>query len=165
MEKIILAGGCFWGVQAYFDQLKGILSTSVGYIDGNMRHPTYEIVCSEVSGHAEACEIVYDETIITLEAILEHFLRFVNPFSTNRQGNDFGRQYRSGIYYESEAEKNRVISYLKTTFKDDYDRVRIQVKEAKDYDLAEERHQKYLEKNPYGYCHVDLNLAKASERK
>ncbi len=165
MAKIILAGGCFWGVEAYFKQLKGVLDTSVGYIDGNKRNPSYQEVCNGLASHTEACEINYDESVITLNMILDHFLRFVNPFSINKQGNDIGRQYRSGVYVSDEEEQKQVESYLKSYFKDDYNRVQIKVKFNKDYDLAETYHQDYLDKNPSGYCHVNLNLAMKDEKK
>ena len=165
MRSVILAGGCFWGVEAYFKQLKGVTDTSVGYVDGNKRNTTYEEVCVGLASHAEACEVVYDESVITLEQLLEHYLRFVNPFSMNRQGNDFGRQYRSGIYVNDKADIERVNAYFKAYFKNDYDRVRVVVKMNTDYDLAEPNHQDYLDKNPHGYCHVNLNLATKDEKK
>lgn len=166
MKDIILAGGCFWGVEAYFRQLKGVTQTSVGYVDGNKRHPTYDEVCHGIATHTEACEVVYDENVISLEQILEHFLRFVNPFSINKQGNDRGRQYRSGVYVHDMAEIKRVESFFKSYFsKDDYMRLQIIIKYQTDYDIAESYHQRYLEKNPGGYCHVNLNLVKEDERK
>ena len=166
MKKIVLAGGCFWGVEAYFQQLKGVEETSVGYIDGNKRNPSYQEVCHGLASHTEACEIIYDEHIISLEQLLEHFLRFVNPFSINKQGHDIGRQYRSGVYVNDEAEVKQVDDFFKSYFNQaDYERVRIQIKLNEDYDLAETYHQKYLDKNPGGYCHVNLNLATKDEKK
>jgi methionine-S-sulfoxide reductase len=165
LKQVILAGGCFWGVEAYFKQLKGVEETSVGYIDGNKRYPTYDEVCLGVATHTEAVEVIYDESVISLEKILEHFLRFVNPFSLNRQGHDVGKQYRSGIYVFSEDEQNIVNDYFKSYFKDVYHKVQIKVKMAKDYDKAEAYHQDYLDKNPGGYCHVDLNLVAKDEKK
>ncbi len=165
MKNIVLAGGCFWGVEAYFKQLKGVLDTSVGYIDGNQRQPSYEAVCQGIASHTEACDITYDENVISLEQILEHFLRFVNPFSLNKQGNDIGRQYRSGVYVNDEEDMHNVISYFKSYFSNNYDKVRIKVKLNEDYDLAEAYHQDYLDKHPGGYCHVNLNLATKDEKK
>ncbi|AUD63063.1 peptide-methionine (S)-S-oxide reductase [Tenericutes bacterium MO-XQ] len=165
MKSIVLAGGCFWGVEAYFDQLKGVTETSVGYVDGNRKNPTYREVCDGTCTHAEACRVVYDENVLSLEGVLEHFFRIINPFSINRQGNDIGFQYRSGIYLDDMSEKDRVIAYMKSYFKGDYDDVQVIIRENKDYELAEENHQKYLKKNPFGYCHVNLGLAKKEERK
>lgn len=166
MKSIVLAGGCFWGVEAYFKQLKGVIDTSVGYVDGNKRHPSYEEVCQGVATHTEATHITYDETIIILEQLLEHFLRFVDPFSINKQGHDIGRQYRSGVYVSDALEAEQVNQFFKSYFSEkDYKRVMIKVKPNLDYDLAETYHQKYLDKNPGGYCHVNLNLATKDERK
>ncbi|MDY0074521.1 MAG: peptide-methionine (S)-S-oxide reductase MsrA [Acholeplasmataceae bacterium] len=165
MKKIILAGGCFWGVEGYFNQLKGIHDTTVGYIDGNKKHPTYQEVCAGIASHAEAIEVIYDETIISLEKVLEHFFRIIDPFSRNRQGHDIGRQYRTGIYYENEMDKKIIIDYMVSYFKDQLPRVQTEVKPSLDFEEAEAYHQDYLKKNPGGYCHVDLNLAKPEEKK
>lgn len=165
MRTIILAGGCFWGVEAYFKQLKGVVDTSVGYIDGKKRNPTYKEVCDGYVGHTEACEVVYDEHIITFEGVLDHYFRIINPYTINKQGNDIGRQYRTGIYYLDPLDEVRAIDFIKNRFKDDYDRVQVKVKPALDYDLAETYHQDYLDKNPYGYCHVNLGLATSEEKK
>jgi peptide-methionine (S)-S-oxide reductase len=165
MKSIVLAGGCFWGVEAYFDQLKGVIETSVGYVDGNKKHPTYDEVCSGYATHTEACKVVYDENVITLEDVLEHFFRIMNPFSLNKQGNDVGNNYRSGIYLDDMSEKDKVETYMKSYFGKNYEKVVVKVKENRDYSLAENNHQKYLKKNPFGYCHVNLGLAKRDEKK
>ncbi|MDI6452036.1 peptide-methionine (S)-S-oxide reductase MsrA [Peloplasma aerotolerans] len=165
MKSIVLGGGCFWGVEAYFKQLKGVVETSVGYVDGNKRNPTYQEVCGGVASHTEACQIFYDENIIKLENVLEQFFRIIDPFVRNRQGHDIGRQYRSGIYFDYEEDENKIVEYIKNHFGKDYDRVQTEVKKNVDYDLAEPYHQDYLKKNPGGYCHVDLNLAKKEEIK
>ncbi len=165
MKSIVLAGGCFWGVEAYFDQLKGVLETSVGYVDGNKKNPSYEEVCSQIATHTEACKVVYDENIVSLEQVLEHYFRIINPFSINKQGNDVGSQYRSGIYLDDMSEKDSVVSYMMSYFEKNYEKVVVKIKENKDYDLAEANHQKYLKKNPFGYCHVNLGLAKSDEKK
>ncbi len=165
MKKITLAGGCFWGVEGYFAQLKGIKDTTVGYIDGNKKNPTYKEVCDGTASHAEAMELIYDETVISLEKILEHFFRIIDPFSKFRQGHDVGRQYRTGIYYETEEDLAKVNAYLASYFGAELKRVKTDVKKAIDFESAEEYHQDYLKKNPHGYCHVDLNLARPEEKK
>ncbi len=165
MKSIVLAGGCFWGVEAYFSQLKGILDTSVGYIDGNMRKPSYEQVCNGEARHTEACQVSYDEKIISLEHILDQFFRIINPFSINKQGNDYGRQYRSGIYLDDMNDKPLVASFMKQYFGSNIDKVATKIHENIDYDLAEASHQDYLKKNPGGYCHVNLGLASKEEVK
>jgi peptide-methionine (S)-S-oxide reductase len=165
MKSIVLAGGCFWGVEAYFDQLKGVVETSVGYVDGNKKNPSYDEVCNGIASHAEACKVVYDESVISLEDVLEHFFRIMNPFSVNKQGNDVGNQYRSGIYLDDMKDQTKVEAYMKSYFGENYDRVVVKIKENLDYALAESNHQKYLKKNPFGYCHVNLGLAKRDEKK
>jgi peptide-methionine (S)-S-oxide reductase len=165
MATIVLAGGCFWGVEGYFKQLKGITDTSVGYVDGNMRHPSYEMVCNGQATHTEAVKVTFDPERVSLDAVLDHFFRIINPFSLNRQGNDVGRQYRSGIYYENETQKDEILAFLDRHFKEERSRVRTEVKMCVDYDEAEAYHQDYLDKNPYGYCHVNMNLASAEEKK
>jgi len=165
MKKIVLAGGCFWGVEAYFKQLKGVLETSVGYVDGNKKNPTYDEVCNGKATHTEACEIAYDENEVALEQLLEQFFRIINPFTLNRQGNDIGHQYRSGIYYYDASDEIKIIDYMKNHFIHQYDNVQTKVKACLDYDLAEKYHQDYLDKNPGGYCHVNMGLARAEEKK
>ncbi len=165
MKSIVLAGGCFWGVEAYFAQLKGVIDTSVGYVDGNKRNPTYKEVCGSAATHTEASQIKYDEQVISLESILDHFFRIINPFSVNRQGNDFGSQYRSGIYLDDLSDEIKVVEFMKNYFKDDLSKVATKIKPNLDYDLAEEYHQDYLKKNPGGYCHVNLGLATKTEVK
>jgi methionine-S-sulfoxide reductase len=165
MKKIVLAGGCFWGVEAYFAQLKGIIDTSVGYVDGNMKNPSYEDVCHGVASHAEACMVTYDPSLISLEQVLDQFFRIINPFSINKQGHDVGRQYRSGVYFIDQVDEEKVVEFMKHYFKNDYSKVQTKVKPCLDYDLAEMYHQDYLKKNPGGYCHVNLGLAKKEEKK
>lgn len=165
MKSIVLAGGCFWGVEAYFAQLKGVIETSTGYVDGNKKNPTYKEVCDGIATHAEAVKIVYDEAIITLEQVLEQFFRIINPYSKNRQGHDIGRQYRTGIYYDDESDLPLIKKFMSDYFKDLIYRVQTEVKANLDYELAEAYHQEYLKKNPGGYCHIDLGLAKKDEVK
>jgi peptide-methionine (S)-S-oxide reductase len=165
MKKIVLAGGCFWGVEGYFDQLKGVLDTSTGYVDGNKKNPTYKEVCNGTATHAEAIEVTYDESVTSLETLLDHFFRIINPFSLNRQGHDIGRQYRTGIYYIDPEDATRIIDFMNQHFGLDIKKVRTEVKLCLDYELAEEYHQDYLKKNPNGYCHVDMGLAAPEEKK
>ena len=165
MKKIIVAGGCFWGVEAYFKQLKGIMDSSVGYVDGNMPQPTYALVCDGVATHTEACHLTYDASMISLESIMEHLFRICNPFSKYKQGNDVGGQYRTGIYFLDDRDEETIHRFMASFFKDDLKRVQTDVKKAIDYVEAETYHQDYLDKHPNGYCHVNLGLAKQEERK
>ena len=162
MKEIYVAGGCFWGVEAYFSRLKGVIETKCGYANGNTVNPSYEDLKNHIANHAETVYILYDENIITLEKLLEHFLRFVDPYSVNRQAHDIGEQYRSGIYYINNTDYDIIKAYFDANLNSDY---KIQILPLENFYPAEEYHQKYLEKNKYGYCHVDLNLIKKDEQK
>lgn len=165
MKTIYLAGGCFWGVEAYFCQLKGVVDVSVGYINGNSNKPNYNDLKNGLLTHAEAIKLTYDEKVISLETILKHMFRFVDPTSINKQGDDVGIQYRSGIYYDDISDKKVIDEFLKQLALK-YDKpIVVEVDANKGYYLAEEYHQKYLQKNPNGYCHVDLSLILEDEKK
>lgn len=163
MKEIVFAGGCFWGVEAYFNQLKGVINATSVYVNGNTKNPTYEEVCSGLATHAEGVLVKYDN--ITLNELLNHFFRFVNPYSVNKQGNDIGIQYRSGIYYYNEEDRNIINKYITSFEKRNNKKTMIEVDKVKNIYNAEEYHQRYLEKNPNGYCHINLNLIKEDERK
>jgi methionine-S-sulfoxide reductase len=162
MNTIYIAGGCFWGVEAYFSSLKGVIETKVGYANGNFDNPKYEDLKHGLATHSETVKIDYDENLITLENLLEHFLRFVDPYSIDKQGEDYGHQYRSGVYYTSNKDRDIIINYFNNTLKPDY---KIEVLPLDKFFLAEEYHQDYLVKNPNGYCHINLGLIKKNERK
>ncbi|MFA7561774.1 MAG: peptide-methionine (S)-S-oxide reductase MsrA [Candidatus Izemoplasmatales bacterium] len=164
MKEIILAGGCFWGMQAYYDKVIGVRETEVGYIDGDFPNPTYEQVCNG-SNHAEACRVVYDEEIVSLTHLLNHFFTIIDPTTINRQGNDIGKQYRSAIFYNNEDDELLIKEYIKS-ISGKYQRpIRTEVKEATEFYPAEANHQKYLKKNPCGYCHIDLDLVDEVDKK
>ena len=163
MQKIIyLAGGCFWGVERYYELLKGVISTRVGYANGNYQNPKYEDLKKGKATHAETLELTYDNEVISLEKVLEHFLRFVDPYSLDRQGHDEGHQYRSGIYYLDDEESDIIKAYFSRVLNKDY---KIEVTHLENFYPAEEYHQNYLLKNPNGYCHVNLALIKENEKK
>ncbi|HSU72641.1 MAG TPA: peptide-methionine (S)-S-oxide reductase MsrA [Candidatus Binatia bacterium] len=150
--KATFAAGCFWGVQLLFDQTPGVLSTRVGYTGGTMKNPTYENVCSDDTGHAEAVEITYDEKKVKYEKLLDIFWENHNPTTPNRQGPDEGSQYRSAIFYHDEeqrkiAEQSRIA--IQKKFKD---KVVTQIVKATAFYPAEEYHQKYLEKRGQKTC-------------
>lgn len=153
-KEIYLAGGCFWGTEQYLQNIKGIIETDVGYANGNTKNPTYEEVCHKNTGHAEAVRVVYDETVISLSFILDLYYDVINPVSINRQGGDTGLQYRTGIYFTEvmdEAVIQQSIDKLQKKYKE---KIAIEVKPLLNYYRAEEYHQKYLDKNPNGYCHI-----------
>ncbi|WP_326911002.1 peptide-methionine (S)-S-oxide reductase MsrA [Sedimentibacter sp. MB31-C6] len=158
MKEIYLAGGCFWGLQAYFDLKDGIKETIVGYANGSTDNPTYEQVCTNSTGYAETVYIKYNEEEVSLNKILEIFWKVIDPTIINRQGGDVGTQYRTGVYYIDDKD----ISIIKESFKIEqlkYDKpIVTELEKLKNFFPAEEYHQKYLEKNPNGYCHIDLTL-------
>ena len=154
MSEIYLAGGCFWGTEKYLSSIPGVLSTQAGYANGTTDSPTYEEVCSQSTGHAETVRVVYDPQKLSLEFLLELYYGSINPLSLNRQGGDVGRQYRTGIYY-TDANDLPVIEQSLARLQKRYDRrIAIEVKPLSNYFPAEEYHQKYLDKNPGGYCHI-----------
>lgn len=158
MKKIILAGGCFWGVEAYFDNIDGVISTKVGYANGNVDNPTYEMVCKLETGFAEACNIEYDEKVLTLSKLLEYYWKVVDPTILNRQGHDIGTQYRTGIYYFNEEDLEEILK-SKDEEQKKYDKpIVTEVDPVRNFFDAEEYHQKYLDKNPTGYCHIPKEL-------
>lgn len=163
MQKIIyLAGGCFWGVERYYQLLKGVINTEVGYANGNYDNPKYEELKSGKATHAETLKLIYDDEIISLTKILEHFLRFVDPYSIDKQGHDIGHQYRSGVYYIEPKEEKIIRDYFDQNLSRGY---KIEVLPLDKFFPAESYHQDYLLKNPSGYCHVNLGLIKQKERK
>lgn len=157
MKKIVLAGGCFWGIEEYISRLQGVVNTKVGYANGITESPTYEEVCTGNTKHAEACYIEYDENIITLKELLDKFWYIIDPTVSNRQGNDIGAQYRTGIYY---IDKND-LPIIESSARDEqlkYDKkIVTEIQPLKCFYDAEVYHQKYLKKNPNGYCHIKLD--------
>ena len=157
VKTIYLAGGCFWGLEAYMQKLNGVEDAISGYANGKTKNPSYYDL--KTSGHAETVKVIYNPEILNLNDILAHYLRVVNPVSVNKQGNDIGTQYRTGIYYTDEADKITIDNVLaKEQTKHDRP-IAIEVEPLKHFYEAEEYHQDYLEKNPGGYCHIDLSLA------
>ena len=153
MKTIYLAGGCFWGMQKFFDQFEGVLRTEVGYANGPDRAPSYEEVCAD-SGHAETLRIDYDETRITLQELLKYYFMVIDPLSVNRQGHDEGIQYRTGIYYTDEAQLPELRSFYMAEEEKAGARLAVELEPLRNFFSAEEYHQKYLDKNPGGYCHI-----------
>ncbi|MGL6114637.1 MAG: peptide-methionine (S)-S-oxide reductase MsrA [Cetobacterium sp.] len=168
MKEIYLGGGCFWGMEAYFKRVKGILDTKVGYGNSCVLNPSYRDVCSGETGAVEALYVKYDENVMPLERILYHFFQNINPTTLNRQGNDIGTQYRSGIYYVDEKDLPVINDYLLKESKKYSNKIVTEVKKMENFYPAEEYHQSYLEKNPEGYCHnlgAILDLKKTEDYK
>lgn len=158
MKEIYLAGGCFWGLQAFFDLRNGVIETIAGYANGKTENPTYEQVCTNKTGYAETVLIKYDENKITLSKILEDFWKVIDPTLLNRQGGDIGTQYRTGIYYTDENDLYAIKNSLDNEQKKYKQTIVTEVEKLKNFYKAEDYHQKYLKKNPKGYCHIDLSL-------
>ena len=161
-QTIYMAGGCFWGVEAYFKQLNGVVDTMVGYANGTRAFPHYEDLKSGKATHAETVKVVYDDTQISLEKLLEHYLRFVDPYSLDQQGHDIGHQYRTGIYFTNLLDGIRTEAYFSDNLNPGW---KIEIAQMRNFYPAEEYHQDYLDKNPGGYCHVNLALARPDEKK
>lgn len=157
LSEIYLAGGCFWGVQAYYSRIQGVKEAISGYANGSKENPTYEEVCTGTTGHAETVKIVYDRTIVSLGELIERFFMIVDPTQRNRQGNDMGTQYRSGIYYKDSSEKESIRDLVESKRKNYQKAIVTEVEELKCFYQAEEYHQAYLDKNPGGYCHINFD--------
>jgi len=158
MKEIVLAGGCFWGVEAYMSNIEGVIETEVGYANGTVENPSYEQVKTSTTGHAESCYIKYDENTIDLETLLNRFWKIINPTISNQQGPDIGSQYRTGIFYIDSSDLD-IILKSKNEQQKLYDQpIVTEIQPLNCYYPAEEYHQKYLEKNPNGYCHIDLSM-------
>ena len=145
-KEIWLAGGCFWGVEAYFSRVRGVVATTAGYANGETENPTYEEVCSGTTGHAETVHVVYDPEVISLAQLLQYFFQIIDPTARNRQGNDVGSQYRSGVYYRDPEDLPVIRSVLAEVQKGYQKPVVTEVLPLANFYPAEEYHQKYLEK-------------------
>ena len=155
-KTIYLAGGCFWGCQKYFDLIDGVVETEVGYANGPIPHPSYEQVKAHV-GHAETVRVAYDPEVLPLTRLLDAYDRVIDPTSVNRQGEDEGVQYRTGIYY-TDAEDLPVLRASLDRLAAGLDKpLAVELKPLENFYSAEEYHQKYLEKNPNGYCHIHFD--------
>lgn len=154
MKTIYLAGGCFWGLQKYLDQFDGVTETVVGYANGATADPTYEDVGQRHTGHAETVRVTFDETVLSAARLLELYFRVIDPLSVNRQGNDAGVQYRTGIYYSDASLLSAIEAAVEAERKKAGKPLAVEVKPLENFYPAEEYHQKYLEKDPNGYCHI-----------
>ena len=157
-EQATFAAGCFWGVEAYFRRVKGVVRTTAGYSGGNTRNPSYSEVCSGTTGHAESVLVEYDPQVVSYERLLYHFWKIHDPTQIDRQGNDIGSQYRSLIFTHSDEQREaaeRSKAELERSGR--YERpIATAIEPASEFWPAEEHHQDYLTKNPGGYCHVNL---------
>ncbi|HMM69402.1 MAG TPA: peptide-methionine (S)-S-oxide reductase MsrA [Gudongella oleilytica] len=157
MKDIYLAGGCFWGVQEYFSRIEGVVYTETGYANGKTKEPDYRSVCTGTTGHAETVFVRYDEEKVGLKYLLEKFFRIIDPTLMNRQGNDIGTQYRTGIYYVDEEDAIIAKAAMDEVQKKYKIPLATELMPLSYYYPAEDYHQDYLKKNPFGYCHINLN--------
>lgn len=157
-DTIVFAGGCFWGTEHYLKQIHGVTSTAVGYANSAVPSPTYKEVCTGRTGAAEAVEVAYDPREIDLAFLVRLYLNSIDPTSLNRQGNDVGTQYRTGVYYTSPAQKPAILGELRRVESLTDKPVVVEVLPLENFYPAEEYHQDYLDKNPGGYCHLPAAL-------
>lgn len=158
MKEICLAGGCFWGAEHYFRNIEGVVSTEVGFANGNTQSPTYEQVYTDTTGYAEAVHVSYDPSKLPLEELIRDFFCAIDPLSLNKQGEDEGTRYRTGVYYSDPDELetiSRVFSEEQAKYSEP---LAVELQPLTNFFPADERHQDYLVKNPDGYCHLPLKI-------
>lgn len=159
-SNIYIAGGCYWGTEHFFKQVNGVIETRVGFANGNIDNPTYEQVCKDDTGFAETVKVTYDPQKAPLSFLLNLYFLTIDPTSVNKQGEDTGNQYRTGIYYTNPDDK-KIIDNEICQLQKKYDKpIVVEVLPLKNFVEAHEAHQDYLEKNPNGYCHVNFKLFK-----
>ena len=149
-----MAGGCFWGTEHYLKQIRGVVSTEVGYANGRGENPTYEQVYTDTTGFVECVKVVYDPELLALEHLVEIYFHSIDPLSHNRQGNDEGTRYRTGIYYVDEGDRVTIESVYRTVESKVGAQLAVELEPLSNFYDAEEYHQDYLDKNPNGYCHL-----------
>ncbi|MDE6043823.1 MAG: peptide-methionine (S)-S-oxide reductase MsrA, partial [Muribaculaceae bacterium] len=156
--QIFFAGGCFWGTEHLFSLVEGVMSTEAGYANSLTPDPSYEMVCSGSTGAAETVKVEYDDTEVGLTDLLSIYFRSIDPTSVNRQGNDRGTQYRTGIYYTSQADVPVIEAFVAAVQRRYSEPLAVEVKPLENFYPAELYHQQYLYKNPAGYCHINPEL-------
>lgn len=159
IKEIYLAGGCFWGVEAYMKRIYGVVNAVSGYANGKTENPKYEDVVYRNTGHAETVRVTYDADKINLSTLLKYYFKIIDPTTLNQQGNDRGSQYRTGVYFLNEEDKKIIDQELKELQKAYTNKIVVESESLKNFFTAEDYHQDYLKKNPNGYCHIDLSKA------
>lgn len=153
-NTIYFAGGCFWGTEYFFQQVNGVDSTEVGYANGTLKDPTYKMVTTGKTGFAETVKVKYNPAEVELGLLIDLFFETIDPTSLNKQGNDIGTQYRTGIYYTNDDQKQLIEQKIAELAKKYDNTIVIEVEPIKNFYSAEDYHQDYLVKNPGGYCHI-----------
>lgn len=157
-KEIYFAGGCFWGTEHFFKQVRGVVATEVGYANGNTTKPSYQQVSKGDTGFAETVKVTYDPNTVDFDLLLDLFFQTIDPTTLNRQANDVGTQYRSGIYYVNPEDKINIDEKLKALAKQYDKKIVVEAEPLRNFYDAETYHQKYLDKNPGGYCHIGADL-------
>ncbi len=160
MSTIYLAGGCFWGAEHYLRQINGVTFTEVGFANGNTDNPTYKEVYTDQTGYAETVMVEYDPEILSLRLLIQLYFKAIDPTSLNKQGEDEGTRYRTGIYYVEEDDLQIIKKVYDETQSQYNDFLQVEILPLRNFHKAEEYHQDYLEKNPQGYCHLNPMLFK-----
>ncbi len=158
LREIYLAGGCYWGAEKFLGSLQGVVTTEVGFANGFVKKPSYETVKHTETGHAETVHVTYEDGILPLETLLELFYNIIDPTSVNQQGEDIGTQYRTGIYTLTDADLAAARASLDKLQEKYAKPIAVECRPLDCFYTAEEYHQKYLDKNPNGYCHVSLGM-------
>ena len=153
LKEIYFAGGCFWGTEKVFKAVPGVTDTEVGYANGSTDDPTYQQVCTDLTGHRETVRVIYDENMVSLGDLVRVFFIVIDPTVKDMQGADRGTQYQTGVYYSDNADLP-VIEMLFEAEKEKYSKFFVELKPLECFWPAEEYHQDYLDKNPGGYCHI-----------
>ena len=163
-KEIYFAGGCFWGTEHFFKQINGVTTTQVGYANGNIENPTYEQVYTDSTGFAEVVKVAYDPKVVSLEMLLDLFFKTIDPTSLNQQGEDIGTRYRTGIYWVNSEDEKAVTEALSELQKKYEKPIVVENEPLKNFYSGEEYHQDYLDKNPSGYCHINLELFELAKK-
>jgi peptide-methionine (S)-S-oxide reductase len=156
LETATFGGGCFWGTEELFRQIKGVKETAVGYMGGSTKNPTYKEVCDDTTGHVEVVQMRFDPSVTDYGKLLEVFWMAHHPTQAGGQGNDIGSQYRPVIFYHSEEQRKLAEESKKEVQKKYSEPVATSIEPAGEFWRAEEYHQRYLVKNPGGYCHINV---------
>lgn len=158
IRDIYLAGGCFWGAEHFFKQIEGVVLTEVGFTNGHTLDPTYREVYTDTTGYAETVHVRYDTEKVGLKFLLRMFFKAIDPTSLNKQGEDEGTRYRTGVYYVDEADAEKIHAVFVEEQKKWAEPIMVEVQPLRVFHLAEDYHQDYLDKHPDGYCHLPLEL-------
>lgn len=157
-KEIYFAGGCFWGTEHFFKQIEGVLETEVGFANGHTENPTYKEVYTDQTGFAETVYVKYDPDVVSLEFLLNMFFKAIDPTSLNKQGEDEGTRYRTGVYYTSDDDLAVIEKVFAQEQQNHQQPLAVEKLPLQNYYSAEDYHQDYLDKNPTGYCHLPVAL-------